>query len=144
MTIITLIHHVFLLIYLTFCAYTDIRTMTVSLPISIVFSTFGCIFQFASCIPEISFTLFLISISIGIFLVFLSIISNNTIGSGDGLMLITTGTFLSVTDNISTLFYGLLLSSFYSLYKLIKTRQKKTLIPFAPFLLLGYLIVILT
>ncbi len=144
MLILKILHIAILVIYLVLCSYTDIRNMTISLPLSIVCSLIGCIFRFVLFIPKASFFSFIISISIGIFLILLSIISHNMIGVGDGMIFVTTGTFLSFANNISMLFYGLLLTSFYALYKLIVTRKRKTIIPFAPFLLFGYSLVLIT
>lgn len=76
---------------------------------------------------------------VGVILYLLSIISKQAIGSGDGMVLAVTGIVLGFMGNIILLFSSLLAAGLYSgLMLALKKIKKKSSIPFIPFMLVGY------
>lgn len=95
---------------------------------------------------EGSFNIFQIAggCAVGLLLLMLSLISKNAIGKGDGLMFIVTGVFVGLIGNVILLFVSLLKAAITSLVMLLTKRiKKKNLIPFVPFMLAGYDVLLL-
>ncbi|SFB09866.1 leader peptidase (prepilin peptidase) / N-methyltransferase/leader peptidase (prepilin peptidase) / N-methyltransferase [Acetitomaculum ruminis DSM 5522] len=76
-----------------------------------------------------------------IILYIISIITREKIGKGDALLFGITGIYLNIFDNISLLFYSFLLVGVFSLIMLVlKKADRKTEIPFLPFVGISYLL----
>ena len=70
-------------------------------------------------------------------------ISREAIGYGDGLMIIATGASLGVIDNVLLMLCALVLAALFSIGLLIvKKYKRKDEIPFIPFLLGGYVVLL--
>lgn len=125
-------------ILLLWCSIEDIKTMKISVFGIGLFAIIGMILSVFH--PKFSIIEILGGVVIGIALLFISWISHDAIGKGDGLLLATCGLYLGFWRNMILLFYGLLLASIVSGMLLI-TRQfkRKQRIPFVPFLLCVYL-----
>lgn len=75
----------------------------------------------------------------------LIVITKSQIGGGDLALMTVTGLFVGVASFFSILFIAILLSGIYSvILLLIKKVDKKTEIPFAPFILLATMFLVLT
>ena len=71
----------------------------------------------------------------------LSKAAGGRIGEGDGMVLLVTGLFLGLTENIWLLCLSLFLSAVFSVAALIFTKcGKNTAFPFVPFMLAGFVI----
>ena len=79
-----------------------------------------------------------------LFLLFLSFISKHGIGYGDVKLFAWIGLCMGLADTYSIMFYSVLAAAVISLYLLfIKSRDKKTQIPFGPFVFVGVYMVLL-
>ncbi|MBE6016337.1 MAG: hypothetical protein E7233_01835 [Lachnospiraceae bacterium] len=77
---------------------------------------------------------------IGLGLVLLSLLSRQAIGIGDGLMFMASGASLGLTDNLWLLLISLALSSAASIVLMVIFKYKgRNRIPFIPFMLTGYI-----
>lgn len=87
----------------------------------------------------------LLGVSVGVFLLIVAYVSRESIGYGDGLILITSGILLGGYRNMMLFCYSLflcgLLSAFLFLGKKVGRRSR---IPFVVFMIPSYLILILT
>ena len=81
------------------------------------------------------------SISIGLGLLALGVLSHGRIGTGDGCFFIVSGLLLGFWENFLLLSYGTLLCGLYSLFCIVRSRfyieetMTKRIIPFLPFLI---------
>lgn len=74
----------------------------------------------------------------------LSRVTGGSIGMGDGLLLLVTGIYLGAERNMALFFTGLLYAAFWSLGLIVLGKGKrKREIPFVPFLLAGYITVLI-
>lgn len=80
---------------------------------------------------------------VGIFVLILAAVSKS-IGIGDGLTLVVSGIYLGFAENIELLMTALLLAGSAALFLIIiKKKERRYQMPFIPFLLVGYLFVLL-
>lgn len=79
---------------------------------------------------------------IGAFFMIISKITRESIGSGDGILLIATGVNLGIYVNIMLVLGGFILAFCCSIILIcFKKAKRNTTIPFVPFLLLSYVII---
>ncbi len=124
-----------LLLFLLPCALQDHRTKTVSVPFCAVFSAAGIFLSVrgGTGIPDLCF-----SVLPGLFLILLSRLSRGAVGAGDGLVLVSSGTFLTLPEVLSVFCLGVLLSAAYAAFLLLWHRLRgKDRFAFLPFLLAG-------
>jgi leader peptidase (prepilin peptidase)/N-methyltransferase len=75
----------------------------------------------------------------GIFLLFLSKATRESIGMGDGVMMLVLGIYLGVRKVLDLFFLSLFLSSIWAGFLLlVKKKRRDWEFPFVPFLFLGY------
>ena len=87
----------------------------------------------------------LISVFPGAALLFLSLLTEKKVGSGDGLIMILLGLYEGVECAVPVFCLGLFLQSLLAVGLLIfKKADKQTCIPFLPFLLASRLLLLLT
>lgn len=80
---------------------------------------------------------------VGIIVISISIITRSKIGIGDGIVLIMTGIVLGFWRNLELFMYALSIAALISILLLIlKKVKKKDSLPFVPFILISYLIVL--
>ncbi len=76
----------------------------------------------------------------GIVIIIISILFANSIGMGDGLVILAIGSLLGMSRIISIIIEAFLLSGLFGLlYLIYKKGGKKDQIPFIPFVFLGTL-----
>lgn len=81
---------------------------------------------------------------IGGILLMIALVSRESIGIGDGLLFIATGTFLNFTQNLALLFGALLLIGIFSVIcLLIKKKGRNDRVALVPFVLIAYVVFIL-
>lgn len=98
------------------------------------------LFQKSISVPDM-----LLGVAVGVALVVVSLLTRGSIGLGDGFLLMTAGVFLGGSSVLELLFISLLYAALVSLGMLAFRRWKrKREIPFVPFLLLGYLTMMVT
>lgn len=80
----------------------------------------------------------------GVIFYLFSVLSKEQLGKGDAILLTITGLSLGVWDNLCFIFISLLFTAIYSIIRIIiKGFRKKESIPLMPFLLLGYISLLL-
>ena len=77
---------------------------------------------------------------VGIVFLLIARLSNEAVGYGDALMIITTGVFLGLVENMLLLLSSIAAAALCSIVLLIfKINKKRDAIPFVPFMLCGYI-----
>jgi leader peptidase (prepilin peptidase)/N-methyltransferase len=123
-----------LLSFLTFSAWTDIRKREIYIVNFLFFGAAGIIINY-EVFKEIFW-----GIGPGIIFLVLSKITKGAVGRGDGLLIIVTGMYLGFTKNLILLMLSLLLASCFGIaIFFVKSFQLKIKLPFAPFLLAGFI-----
>ena len=80
---------------------------------------------------------------VGIVLLLIARLSREAIGYGDALMIIATGVFLGIVDNVLLILCSITAAALCSLVLLIfKINKKQDAIPFVPFMLCGYIVLL--
>ncbi len=81
---------------------------------------------------------------VGVLVMVISKATGGKIGMGDGMILCVTGLWLGLWGNLELFTYALLAAALVSIVLLVlRLVNRKKSIPFVPFLLLGYLAIIL-
>ncbi|WP_274420991.1 prepilin peptidase [Blautia sp. XA-2221] len=124
------------MLFLGYSAWTDWRKHEISLILTGVYASVGLIYSFMSGreIQDI-----LIPVLIGAVFLAASVITRGALGMGDGWILLALGCMTGTMAYLRTLGIGLFLSAVISAILLtVFHRNRKTEIPFIPFLFLGY------
>ncbi|MCR4649007.1 MAG: prepilin peptidase [Lachnospiraceae bacterium] len=86
----------------------------------------------------------LIALAEGIFVIILSFLTKEGIGLGDGIILCSTGLMLGWKNNLIMIFIACFISAFVSVLLMIFMKaDKKTKIPFVPFMIPAFLVTII-
>lgn len=124
-------------------AVEDIRKKRISVRYLWIFGAAGIVinlFQRSISVPDM-----LLGAAVGAALVAVSLLTRGSIGLGDGFLLMTAGVFLGGSSVLELLFISLLYAALVSLGMLaFRSWKRKREIPFVPFLLLGYLTMMVT
>ena len=129
-------------VMLFICAIKDIKSKEISLFVIIL--SFFVIVVTIILKNEISILSRFGGVLVGLFLIIISKITRGQIGMGDGLVFCVTGMGLGIWDNMYLLFYSLFISAIFAGIVLITNRMdRRKVIPFVPFILVGYLGILL-
>ena len=124
------------LLFLLFSSFLDIRKREISIPVTLLFGLAGVVYSVRS---GRTMTDYLIPLGIGILILGGSVLTRGQVGMGDGWMLLALGCMLRMECYIQMACIGMLLAAAYSgVLMLVFRKNRKTEIPLAPFLLLGY------
>ena len=135
------IHIVILILWLVILSIEDIKHKKVSY-LTIVFGGL-LLFIFSIVLGELTITNRIGGISFGLIIMLISYVTRGQIGMGDGLIIAVIGLSFGLFMNLTLLTYGLFLSSITSILLLsFKKANKKSTIPFIPFILIACLGVI--
>lgn len=128
---------------LLLCAYGDIREKKIS--VYTIIAGIGVTLLLDFIQKDISLMNVLLGGGLGVALVIVSKLTKGAFGMGDAMLVGMIGVSLGLFGSLLVLFYSLLITSVVSVVLLLLKRVKKqTQMPFVPFLLLGYLGVILS
>ncbi len=134
---IRIIRFVIVMGLLSFEAVIDLKRREINIVFPIITGVFSVIFMLLS--DDVSVASSLIGLAEGVLLIALSFITDGQIGSGDGIILAATGLMLGWKDNLIMFFFSCLISAFVAVGLMgIKKADKKTKIPFIPFMVPGF------
>ena len=136
------IRFAFVLIVLVIEAVTDFKKKEVNIVFPVLLAAAATVMLFFT--KDISLLNSIIGIAEGVLLILISFLTKGEIGMGDGILLAACGLMLGGKDNLIMFFFACLSSAIVSaLIMLIKKADKKTKIPFVPFMIPGFLIMVL-
>lgn len=136
------IRFAFVLIVLVIEAVTDFKKKEVNIVFPVLLAAAATVMLFFT--KDISLINSIIGIAEGVLLILISFLTKGEIGIGDGILLAACGLMLGGKDNLIMFFFACLSSAIVSaLIMLIKKADKKTKIPFVPFMIPGFLIMVL-
>lgn len=139
---ISLLLKIITIVWLFICSVQDIKEQQINL----VLIGVGFISLFTLSLIENQLLIWerLGGVGLGIFLILLSKITRGQIGIGDGLILSVTGISLGFYLNSILLIYSLFISAVFSIgIMIIKKANRKSTIPFIPFIFIVSLGVVL-
>ena len=123
---------------LTLCSAQDIKKKQIRLNMVLFFGILGILLHMLWRMQSIENLL--LGMSVGVVLLFLSVLTGGRIGAGDAVLLIVTGIYLGLEQNLELFFCGLFMCSMCSLVLLVlRKKGRKDSVPFVPFLLAAYM-----
>jgi len=136
------IRFVFVLAVLIIEAITDFRKKEINIPVSAILAFAAAVMIFLC--EDISVLNAIIGLAEGLILIMVSFMTKGQIGIGDGILLAACGLMLGGKNNMIMFFFACLISAIVSaLIMIIKKADKKTKIPFVPFMIPGFLVMVL-
>lgn len=123
-------------------ALIDIRKHEINVIIPGGFAILGVVLTIiVRDIPYISVTVGIVE---GLLIILISYLTKEQIGHGDGIIIAATGTLLGWKSNLIMFFSACFMSAIVAvILMIIKKADKKSRIPFVPFLIPGFLISVL-
>lgn len=141
MEYIDILFKTILFIWLLLCSLQDIKRKEISLLLIAI--GFALLFTISIIQGQLRIWERVIGFSLGLLLIILHKVTRGQIGVGDGLILCVTGISLGFYMNSILLINSLFLSAIFSIiYIIIKKVNRKTTIPFIPFVFIATLGVI--
>lgn len=126
---------------LSLCTWEDIRQKKVTLIYILIFGIIGVWMHLFA--PACSVYSMLWGMVPGAVMIMVSRFSRGSVGVGDGILLTVTGIYLGSPGNLELFLTGLLLAACWALFLLATGKKKgKETIPFIPFLLASYVVMI--
>ncbi len=142
MQIAEIIKEIILLGFLFVAAWMDHKRQELPMGFVILMAITGILFQVTT--QQMSFWNLFLGCMLGGLFLGMGKLTNQAIGYGDGWMLAATGIFLGFSKNVFLLLLGVSLAAIFSIGLLIfQKKKKKDGIPFLPFLLAGYVLLLL-
>ncbi len=124
-------------LFLLICSLTDLFRRRIYLSVIILFGALGLL-SFV-LFPGFSVPEALGGVALGVLFLALSRFSGGKIGAGDALILMVSGIYLGIFENLRFMMLGMLLAAGLSvLLLLLKKVRRNTALPFAPFLMAAY------
>lgn len=127
---------------LGFMSLEDIKRKRVGMALPLVMAMVGIIFHMAwqkQTIIDI-----LGGFLVGAAMLLISHISAEAVGYGDAVLFMVTGIYLGFFANLALLFISLVLAASFGMIGIIRGRfTRKSRLPFLPFVLLGYVIILI-
>lgn len=125
---------------LTICTISDMVRRKIHISVLVAFGFLGLIYRLLS--NDMSWQMLLGGIGLGLLFVLVSVISREQLGMGDAILLLDCGIFLGFWQLLALIWVASLLAGmtgFVFMFWLKKSKNYR--IPFAPYILLGYLVV---
>ncbi len=131
-------------VFLSLGTIWDLRKKSIPMIYLYVFGLAGIVYFGFGLISGKSIWEFVLAVLPGCIGIILSFLTGEQIGMGDGLVILCTGFFLSCRQIICVVFVAFMLLTVVSIVLLIGGRvNRKTRIPFIPFVLVGWIVCIL-
>ena len=126
-----------MVVFLGINTWTDIRKREICLPVIGMFLAGGILWRIAGGTFWMEG---IFSLGIGVIATVIPVLSGGEIGFGDGLLILAMGAVMKPEELLGILCGAILLCGIYSgVQILVLKKQRGMEIPFAPFLLAGYL-----
>lgn len=139
--VLEMISEVCLLLWLSYFAWEDYHTKTVNVIAAIVAAVIGVILRLLQGNREICLGEILAGVSVGMVLLFISYLTKENVGRGDGILFMVTGCYLDCMKNVILLIYTFLIVGGFCVICVITKRLGKTdSVPMIPFMLLAFVI----
>ena len=119
----------------------DIRQKKITAAVTFVFSVIGIVLQVWN--GNHSMVQTLSGMALGVCIMGCSYLTKGKIGIGDGMILVMTGSYLGIVDNLCLLCISFFLAGILGILLLVLGFDKQTKIPFVPFLFLGELLMVI-
>lgn len=127
---------------MAWCTYEDVVRRKISVLILLLFGIIGVILHLV--FQEQSIFNLLGGMLIGALIVLLGRVSKGGIGYGDGLLLVISGVYLGLVENLQLFLLATLIASIWALFLLIILKKgRKYKIAFVPCLFAAYIIILL-
>lgn len=127
-----------LLAFLGLNTVSDIRSKKILVWSAWVFGLFGLVYGFVG--NELSILQGLVALLPGIIFLIISKITKESMGYGDGMIVLVMGIYISIQKLVGSLMIALIFAAAWSMILLVFFKKKKhEEFPFVPFVLLGYL-----
>lgn len=127
-----------LLAFLGLNAVSDIKTKKILVWSAGVFGIFGIAYGLTT--KDLTLSQALIALLPGIIFLLISKVTNESMGYGDGIIVLVMGIYISIQKLIGSLVLALIFAAIWSIVLVVFFRKKKQEeFPFVPFVLLGYL-----
>ncbi len=122
---------------LAICATEDLRKKQIHLNVVLAFGILGIVFHMLGQEQTIENIIF--GMGVGGVLLLLSILTGGKIGIGDGVLLVVTGIYLGLEQNLMLFVGSLFICACYALFLLVLRRRKRNdTLAYAPFVLVSY------
>lgn len=122
---------------LAICSMQDIKTQKIKINPILVTGIIGVIWHMMY--QKIELCNMLLGMGLGIVVWILSVFTKGKIGMGDAILLMVTGIFLGMEQNLELFLTALLFAGLWGLYLLVVRKRARTeSFPFVPFLLAAY------
>jgi leader peptidase (prepilin peptidase)/N-methyltransferase len=138
-----LLSNIFAVAILTVASFVDVQKKVIPNTLIIIGSVIGIVMLFLN--TEIAYISVLAAVVVigGIFLI-ISFVTEGSFGMGDVKLIACLALFVGLEKLIGTLFVSFIASGFIGLIFLIRSKKNaKKELPFAPFLLLGLIVILL-
>lgn len=119
----------------------DIWQKKITAAVTFVFSVIGIVLQVWN--GNHSMVQTLSGMALGVCIMGCSYLTKGKIGIGDGMILVMTGSYLGIVDNLCLLCISFFLAGILGILLLVLGFDKQTKIPFVPFLFLGELLMVI-
>ena len=119
------------------CATEDLRKKQIHLNLVLAFGILGIVFHMLGQEHTIENILF--GMGVGGVLLLLSILTGGKIGIGDGVLLVVTGIYLGLEQNLMLFAGSLFICALYALLVLVLRKKKRNdTVAYVPFVLVSY------
>ena len=137
-----MIQKIVLLTILAVFAYQDWKTQKISVYMLLASGIMGLFCHL--CSRQLAMGELLLGAAVGIGMLGIGFLTREKIGYGDGALVAVCGIFLGFTENLEVLCIALILLELTALFLVVvRKKGRRYRIPFCPFLLAGYLVILL-
>lgn len=134
-----MLYVVWSLIFLGICAAIDLKEQKVSSRLCFVNATVALLFHIV--LQDMSWQDILLGMILGAVFYVISVLTNESIGKGDGIVIFTLGSILGMRTSFQIVVWALISCAVFSIGgMIIKRLSLKSRIPFVPFLFVGCVI----
>ena len=130
--------NIIILLCLAYATYTDIKSHSISIKVSLSATILIIITLFFSDRPYLSSIIY--GLIPGIVLFILSYLTRESIGYGDGVIVSIIGIGLGFSKVIFICIIAFIVTAIVAIFLIIKRKSGKSTLPFVPFILCGFIL----